>query len=317
MHHQAKFTLVDVFTSRPFGGNQLAVFTDAAGISDAEMQALARELNFSESTFVTESDTAGAVRRVRIFTPAREIPMAGHPTVGTTWVLASRGQILLKSARVVTDATLQLGIGPVTVSIESTNAKPEFVWMTHREAEFGAIRRDFARVANALGIAKADIRDDLPLQIVSTGFPFICVRLRSGDALARCAPNQAALAALFEANEQRLQIYMFVANEQGAFAVRARMFAPHTDGIPEDPATGSAAAPFGAYAAACGLIKPEPSASFLIQQGVEMGRPSEIHVEVVRKDRGALGIRIGGRCAIVGEGAVFLERAATSAQARA
>ncbi len=315
MHHQAKFTLVDVFTSRPFGGNQLAVFTDAAGLSDAEMQSLAREMNFSESTFVTASDAPGAVRRVRIFTPAREIPMAGHPTVGTAWVLASRGQILLKSARV--DAILQLGIGPVTVSIEGANAKPEFVWMTHREAEFGAIRRDFARVANALGIAAADIREDLPIQIVSTGFPFVCVPLRSGNALARCAPNQAALAALFEANQQRLPIYMFVAKEQAAFAVRARMFAPHTDGIPEDPATGSAAAPFGAYAAACGLIKPEPSASFLIQQGVEMGRPSEIHVEVARKDDGAVGVRIGGRCAIVGEGAMFLERAATSSRARA
>jgi trans-2,3-dihydro-3-hydroxyanthranilate isomerase len=309
MHHQAKFTLVDVFTSRPFGGNQLAVFSDAAGLSDAEMQTLAHELNFSESTFVTASDVPGAVRRVRIFTPAREIPMAGHPTVGTTWVLASHGQILPKSARI--DVTLELGIGPVTVSIEGANARPEFVWMQHREAEFGAIRRDAARIASALGIEASDIREDLPIQIVSTGFPFLYVPLRSADALARCAPNKTTLAALFEANEQRLPTYMFVANEQGAFAVRARMFAPHTDGIPEDPATGSAAAPFGAYAATHGLIKPDPSAAFVIQQGVEMGRPSEIHVEVARKESGALGIRIGGRCAIVGEGAMFIERPAT------
>jgi len=309
MHHQAKFTLVDVFTSRPFGGNQLAVFSDAAGLSDAEMQELAHEMNFSESTFVTASDVPGAVRRVRIFTPAREIPMAGHPTVGTTWVLASHGQILPKSARI--DVTLELGIGPVTVSIEGANARPEFVWMQHREAEFGAIRRDAARIASALGIEASDIREDLPIQIVSTGFPFLYVPLRSADALARCAPNKTTLAALFEANEQRLPTYMFVANEQGAFAVRARMFAPHTDGIPEDPATGSAAAPFGAYAATHGLIKPDPSAAFVIQQGVEMGRPSEIHVEVARKESGALGIRIGGRCAIVGEGAMFIERPAT------
>src|SRR6266481_7357053 len=184
MLHQAKFTLVDVFTSRAFGGNQLAVFSDAAGISDAEMQALARELNFSESTFVTASDDVGAIRRVRIFTPAREIPMAGHPTVGTAWVLASHGQIPLKSARGHLDATLQLGIGPVTVTIESANAQPEFVWMNHREPEFGATRSDAARIANALGIQAADIRDDLPLQIVSTGFPFIYVPVRSIDALA-------------------------------------------------------------------------------------------------------------------------------------
>jgi len=314
MRHQAKFTLVDVFTSRAFGGNQLAVFSDAAGISDAEMQALARELNFSESTFVTASDVTGVVRRVRIFTPAREIPMAGHPTVGTTWVLASHGQIPLKSARGRHDATLQLGIGPVTVTIESANAQPEFVWMNHREAEFGATRRDGARIANALGIEASDIRDDLPIQLVSTGFQFIYVPIRSIDALARCAPNKTALAALFDEGQPRLPIYMFVVKEKVPFVVRARMFAPHTDNIPEDPATGSAAAPFGAYAAAHGLIKPEPSATFLIQQGVEMGRPSDIYVEITRKES-ALGIRIGGRCAIVGEGAMFLERPATSPQA--
>src|SRR5882672_1116370 len=159
MRHLAKFTLVDVFTSRAFGGNQLAVFSDAREISDAEMQALAHELNFSESTFVTASDVPGAVRRVRIFTPAREIPMAGHPTVGTTWLLASHGQIPLKPARGSLDATLQLGIGPVTVTIEGANAQPEFVWMNHREPEFGTIRRDVARIANALGIEAADIRD--------------------------------------------------------------------------------------------------------------------------------------------------------------
>src|ERR1700682_3882550 len=112
MHHQAKFTLVDAFTSRAFGGKQLAVFSDAAGISDAEMQRLAHEINFSESTFVTASDVSGAARRVRIFTPAREIPMAGHPTVGTAWGLESHGQITLQSARArdSLDATLQLGI---------------------------------------------------------------------------------------------------------------------------------------------------------------------------------------------------------------
>lgn len=308
MQHHAKFTLIDVFTSRPFGGNQLAVFTDAAGLDDAEMQELAHEMNFSESTFVMPAESNGS-RRVRIFTPKRELPMAGHPTVGTTWVLASHGQILLKSARV--DATLQLGIGPMTVTIESTGGQPEFVWMNHREAEFGATRRDSARIANALGIDAADIRDDLPIQIVSTGFPFVFVPLRTLEALARCASNARPIAELFKPGEQAPLIYMFVANQSGEFSARSRMFAPH-DGIAEDPATGSAAAPFGAYAATYGLINPAPKTSFVIHQGVEMGRPSEIRVEVVRKDSGAFGIRIGGRCAIVGEGAIFLERPATS-----
>jgi len=171
MPRKTPFTLVDVFTSRPFGGNQLAVFTDAATLSASDMQELAHEMNFSESTFVMPADSSGA-RRVRIFTPRREIPMAGHPTVGTTWVLASRGEVALASARV--DATLQLGIGPVTVTIENTGGRPDFVWMAHREAEFGAKRDDRERVAKALGIAATDIRDDLPIQAVRPGFQFVC-----------------------------------------------------------------------------------------------------------------------------------------------
>ena len=302
MSRKTPFVLVDVFTSKPFGGNQLAVFTEGAALSASEMQELAHEMNFSESTFVMPPDSSG-VRRVRIFTPTHEMPMAGHPTVGTTGVLASRGEIVLKSASV--DATLQLGIGPVTVSVESTGGSPDFVWMAHREAEFGAKRDDRKQIAEALGITAADIRDDLPIQSVSTGVPFLFIPIRNLDALAKCSVNAPALAALFKPGEPILPVYMFVENTPGEFAPRSRMFAPH-DGVPEDPATGGASAPFGAYAAAYGLIKPAPTTSFTIQQGVEMGRPSEIRVEVARKGSGAFAIRIGGRCAIVGEGSMFL-----------
>jgi trans-2,3-dihydro-3-hydroxyanthranilate isomerase len=177
--------------------------------------------------------------------------------------------------------------------------------MAHRGAEFGAKRRDRGRIAKALGITAADIRDDLPIQIVSTGYPFLFVPVRTLDALAKCAPNAPAIAALFKPGEQVLAIYMFAANEAGELAPRSRMFAPH-DGVAEDPATGGAAGPFGAYAARYGLIKPEPKASFVIGQGVEMGRPSEIHVEVTRNDGDACAVRIGGRCVIVGEGSMFL-----------
>ena len=303
MPRKIPFTLIDVFTSRPFGGNQLAVFTDAAALSASEMQQLAHEMNFSESTFLMPPEPSGA-RRVRIFTPRREIPMAGHPTVGTTWVLATRGEIALDSASV--DATLLLGIGPVTMTVESSGGKPDFVWMAHREAEFGAKRDDVERIATALGITATDIRDDLPILSVSTGFPFVMVPIRTLDALGKCTSNAAPIAALFEPGEQSPLIYMFVANQSGEFSARSRMFAPH-DGIPEDPATGSAAAPFGAYAGMYGLINPAPRTSFLIHQGVEMGRPSEIRVEVARKDNGAFAIRIGGRCAIVGSGEFTLD----------
>ncbi|MDO8434402.1 MAG: PhzF family phenazine biosynthesis protein [Candidatus Binatus sp.] len=234
----------DVFTAKRFGGNQLAIFTDAAGLSATEMQSLAHELNFSESTFVSAPEIAAAVRRVRIFTPRVELPMAGHPTVGTAWVLASRGEIVLEGPSTV--AILQLEIGPISVAVEGVHRQPEFVWMTHREPTYGAIRDDRARIASALGIDPADIRGDLPIQIVSTGVPFLFVPIKSVEALGRCAPNGPALAALFDAHEEKLALHMFAIGDSREFGVRARMFAPHTVGIAEDPATGGAAGPFGA-----------------------------------------------------------------------
>jgi trans-2,3-dihydro-3-hydroxyanthranilate isomerase len=229
MEKLAHFVLVDVFTAKRFGGNQLGVFYDARDLSSGEMQSLARELNFSESTFVTRQDPAGPMR-VRIFTPQREIAMAGHPTVGTAWVLAARGEIPLTEP--VTETTLELGVGAVPVTIEARDGAPAFVWMAHRAPDFGAVRRDRARVARALGIGANDIRRDLPMQPVSTGNPFLFVPLASVDALARCAPNGAALRAIFENDRETLPVHMFVTPESPGAPVRARMFAPHTDGIP-------------------------------------------------------------------------------------
>ena len=136
----------------------------------------------------------------------------------------------------------------MTVTIESTGGKPDFVWMAHREAEFGEKRVDREHFAEALGISAADIRDDLPIQIVSTGFPFVFVPIRNLDALGRCYPNKTPSRRCSRRVEQPPLLYVFVAEDSGEFSVRSRMFAPF-NGIAEDPATGSAAAPFGAYAA--------------------------------------------------------------------
>jgi trans-2,3-dihydro-3-hydroxyanthranilate isomerase len=299
MDKLARFILVDVFTAKRFGGNQLAVFHDARELASDEMQSLAREMNFSESTFVTR-EAPTVPPRVRIFTPQREIPMAGHPTVGTAWVLAARGEIPLSEP--VTETSLELGIGVVPITIEVRAGAPAFVWMAHREPVFGATRRDRARVARALGIGADDIRRDLPMQSVSTGNPFLFVPIASVDAIARCSPNGAALRALFASDRDMLPVHMFVPPDSPGAPARARMFAPHTDGIPEDPATGSAAAPLGAYLVRHGVIAAAPLAAFTVVQGVEMGRPSEIRVEVARTESAALGIRIGGQAAIAGEG---------------
>ncbi|MGQ0601660.1 MAG: PhzF family phenazine biosynthesis protein [Anaerolineales bacterium] len=291
------FIQVDVFTDTPFGGNQLAVFTDARGLSTDEMQTLAREMNYSESVFVLPPEIRGADKRIRIFTPTYEMPMAGHPTVGTTFVLAQRGEIT------GAEATLQLNLGPTPVSVErNPDGSPRFVWMAHRAPEFGTTRADRDRVAAALGITANDVRDDLPLQIVSTGVPYLYVPLRSLDAIGRCKVNQPALAGLFGA--ERCAVYLFSTETTSlAASVHARMFTP--DDVPEDPATGSAAGPMGAYVARYNVLPRQPHMRFIIEQGVEMGRPSQIHLDVRTEGEAISGIRIGGQSVIVGEGHIF------------
>ncbi|MCI0398815.1 MAG: PhzF family phenazine biosynthesis protein [Chloroflexi bacterium] len=296
------FVQADVFTDRPFGGNQLAVFTDGRGLTAGEMQTLAREMNYSESTFVLPAEIPGAARRVRIFMPGRELPMAGHPTVGTTYVLASRGEIALTGE--MTEATLQLGIGPMPVVIEAHEGKPQFVWMVHRAPEFGPVIEDREGVAQALGISTTDLHPDWPIQIVSTGAPFLYVPLGSLDAAGRSRAGSASLHDLLA----RLDvdgIYLFSTETVAQEAhLHARMFGV---GIPEDPATGAAAGPMGAYAARYGVIGDGPALRFICEQGMEMGRPSQIHIEVRRSGAEISNIRIGGRVVIVGEGEIFWE----------
>jgi trans-2,3-dihydro-3-hydroxyanthranilate isomerase len=309
LSHRQHFVQADVFTDRPFGGNQLAVFTDARGLSGDDMQALTREMNFAESTFVLPPEIPGAVRRVRIFTPGRELPMAGHPTVGTAYVLVRRGEIALDGA--TTEATLQLGIGPVKVAVEHEAGQVKFVWMSHRDPEFGPVREDRERVAGALGISGADLLDGLPVQVVSTGLPFLYVPVRSLSAIGRCRPDLSALNELF-AGTDPVMVYMFTTETVTPGAhLHCRMFGPHVAGIAEDPATGSAAGPMGAYAARYRVLPHGPRMQFVIEQGIEMGRASQIHVQVQTSEAsgasedGISGIRIGGQAVIVGEGEIF------------
>jgi trans-2,3-dihydro-3-hydroxyanthranilate isomerase len=296
-----RFFILDVFTSRRFGGNQLAVITDARGISTAAMQSIAREFNFSETTFVVPARDRECAKRVRIFTPRREIPLAGHPTVGTSWILASRGDIALdgKAATV----NLELGVGPIAVTIDGKRGKPDFIWMTHRPAEFGAVREDRRRVATALGLGASDLASRFPVQTVSTGLPLLFVPLKSLDALKRSVSDAKALLSILPSRGVPSPVYLFTTERARPLTIRARMYAPH-DGIIEDPATGGAAGPLGAYAAKYGLID-DAGGAFTIRQGVEMGRPSEIRVEVTRGAAGAHSVRIGGRCAIVAEGTLL------------
>jgi trans-2,3-dihydro-3-hydroxyanthranilate isomerase len=227
--------------------------------------------------------------------------MAGHPTIGTAWVLASRGQLRTG------EATLRLGVGDTRITIEGKARNPYFIWMSHRAAQFGERRDDPDRIAAGLGIDPGDVRGDLPIEAVSTGNPFLFVPLSSVDALKRCVSSRSALHALFENAPRILPVYLFVGEGSPMQSVRVRMFAPHTDAITEDPATGSAAAPLGAYLRAHGLIGSTGRTRLRVVQGIEMGRRSEIAVEVLNRggDDGP-SIRIGGRCTIVGEGRMRL-----------
>jgi len=296
------FIQADVFTNMPFGGNQLAVFTDADGLTTEEMQTLTREMNFSECTFVFPPKSIGAIKQVRIFTPGRELPAAGHPTVGTAYVLVQRGDIPLLSD--LTDTIFDMGIGPVKISITKGKGGAGFVWMTHREPEFGLVRADREKVAAAIGLTVGDLVADLPIQTVSTGVPFLFVPVRSLAAIRQCRPDTAALRDLFVTDPA--MVYMFTTETTSSdIQIHARMFGPHVIDVPEDPATGIAAGPMGAYAAFYNVLPRQPVMHFIIEQGIEMGRPSQIHVEVKTEDEYIRSLRIGGQAVIVGEGHIF------------
>jgi trans-2,3-dihydro-3-hydroxyanthranilate isomerase len=288
-----RFRQVDVFTDRVFGGNPLAVFLDANGLTGDEMQAIAREMNLSETTFVLPATQPGCVARVRIFTPARELAFAGHPTLGTAFVLATEGR--LPSDR----QALEEGVGPVPVEVEGDLRAPRFIWMGHREPEFGPPVEDRTAVASMIGLVEGDLLARAPIQRASTGSPFLFVPLRDRDSVDRALLDVAAARRFGET--AALGVFVFAADPNpSARRVYSRMFAPHTSGIPEDPATGSASGPLGAYLVRHGLVTGGPEVRILSEQGVRMGRPSAIHI-VVRPSP-PYTIRVGGEVVDVLEG---------------
>jgi len=292
MAREHDFVQVDVFTERVLRGNPLAVFLDGRGLDDGEMQAIAREMNLSETTFVLPATRADCAARVRIFTPARELPFAGHPTVGTTWVLATRGR-LGGAAR----ATLEEGIGPVGIELEGDPSRPAFVWMRHRDAEFAPPVTDRAGVAAALGLQAADLRDGAPIRVGSTGSPFLYVPLRDRAAVDRAALDVAAMRRA--AGETVPGVFVFAAEQAGAYS---RMFAPHTSRTAEDPATGAASGPLGAYLVLHGLVEGGEAVRLVSEQGTQMGRQSFVHIRLRGDARGVTDIGVGGSVVPVLEG---------------
>jgi trans-2,3-dihydro-3-hydroxyanthranilate isomerase len=286
------FEQVDVFTDRPFAGNPLCVVLDGTGLSADQMQAIAREMNLSETTFVLPPTDPKAAYWMRIFTPGKEIPFAGHPSIGTAYVMACAGRFPLVEP--VTRIYQQVGIGTLPLEIEVTNGRPGQVIMTQGPPSFGPILRDLTPVADALGLDPLILaKARLPVQVVSTGLEHLLVPVPDLGTMQRLRPNPAVLEAILE-DCGALGCFVFCrqAISRTAFA-HARMFAPGA-GVPEDPATGSAAGPLGAYLTVHRALPPAQR-SFVIEQGFEMGRPSQIWVEVGQDAEGMpTTIRVGG-----------------------
>lgn len=288
---------LDVFTERPLEGNQLAVFTDATGLSDAAMQALAREMNFSETTFIVPRDTAIEREKgvkVRIFTVSEELPFAGHPTLGTALVL--RGAHPQE-----TEITLELKVGPVVVTFEDMGNSRIFGEMHQRDPEFGRIHHP-EEVANALGLNVRDIDPALPIQTVSTGLPQAIVPLRSVDALGKIHTGLwPRMAEYLKKSDARF--FYFVApagSSRPEPHFRARMIFYNG----EDPATGSAAGNAAAWFIKHGVA--QPGQRVLIEQGVEMKRPSKIFVRAERAGERVVDVCVGGYAVEVMRGEVML-----------
>jgi len=297
-----QYVHLNVFTNQPFTGNQLAVFLNAEGIDEKRMQRIANEMAFPESTFVFPPEVSGTDARVRIFTPSQELPMAGSPAVGTTFALAGAGRLRTGADKTV----LGLGIGPTIVGLEWGQDGLRFAWMNQPIPTFGPIVTDIIAVAAALGVQPRDLAGgNLPVQVASSGVPFLYVALNSRAAVDAAALDRARLGAFLRPhNLEELPVFVFSPEpaDDGA-TVYSRLFAPVL-GIPEDTATGSASGPLGAYLLKYNAVSANTESRLVSLQGVRMGRPSHIHIALSSRDGVLEEVQVGGEAVVVGEGKI-------------
>jgi len=298
-----RYVCLDVFSSQPFAGIQLAVFPDAAGIDERRMQRIANELALPETAFVCPPEAAETCARIRIFTPSQELPMAGSPTIGTTFALARAGRLRADADK----AVLGLGIGPTTVELEWGPSSLRFAWMRQPIPEFGPIVTDAVAVAEAVGVRPSDLeRGNLPVQIASSGVPFLYVPLRSRAAVEAAKIDRERLRALLRSvNRDEVPVFVFSREQADDDAtVYSRMFGPSI-GIPEDPATGAASGPLGAYLLRHNAVSADSASRFVNLQGVRMGRPGRIHISLSSRAGVLEEVRVGGEAVVVHEGVIF------------
>ncbi len=283
---------LDVFSARPLEGNQLAVFTDARGLRDAEMQALAREMNLSETTFVLPRPAATQARegaKVRIFTVDEELEFAGHPTLGTAFALRKRNQH---------EVVLNLGVGRIPVRFGELDGRI-FGEMQQRDPVMGSFH-DKAAVAMAVGLDLAEIHPDLPIQTVSTGVPFAIVPVRTLESIRNLNTTWKNMAAYLQSTDAHFLYFVTSETVDPKARLHARMIFYNG----EDPATGSAAGCCAAWMVQHGVAAPDERV--LIEQGLEIHRPSRIFVRASHTGNGVVNVRVGGNVVAVMRGEVFL-----------
>ena len=302
-----RYLQLDVFTSTPFEGNQLAVYPDPGGLSVLQMQKIAQEMNFSETTFIYPPERDGDVR-MRIFTPAEELPMAGHPTIGSTFALAHEGVIERDRGQFV----FELGVGPTPVSLEWDERGLSFAWMTQLLPTFGKTIDDRVAFAAAVGLAVDDLMDGLPVQWISCGVPFLFVPVQTRRGVDAAALDRKALArCTTDAGLNELPVFFFTTDPArgsqnvGDETVYSRMLAPGL-GVGEDPATGGASGPLGCYLLRYEIVDAVRARSMVSLQGVAMKRPSRIHISIESTDGRITRVRVGGKSVLVGRGELFV-----------
>jgi trans-2,3-dihydro-3-hydroxyanthranilate isomerase len=269
------------------------------------MQTLTREMNFSECTFIFPAERGGDVK-MRIFTPAEELPMAGHPTIGSTFALAQEGTIGHGRSNFV----FELGVGPTPVSLEWKDGALSFAWMTQQLPTFGGTIRDRQALARAIGVEESDLLRDRPAQVISCGVPFLFVPLTSRRAVDAISLDRRALTrCCTDSGIEEQPTFFFTTEGKGeegaAQTVYSRMLAP-SFGVGEDPATGGASGPLGCYLLQHGLVTPDAAQNILSIQGVQMKRPSRIHISIDSENGAITRVRVGGKSVMVGHGELNL-----------
>jgi len=299
-----QFIIADVFSDQRFGGNQLAVFTDGSGLDGPTMQNIAREMNYSETTFLLPAERGGDYR-VRIFTPASELPFAGHPLVGSAFVIVS--ERLTPWGEPLTKLTLEVGVGPINVEVRIDNGQPGRTTMTQPLPIVRGSLANTAALARALSLDVSQIEQTgLPVETIFNGIAVMVVPITTLEAVKSIKVDSGALESI--SKEAGATTVLAFARETvlPTSTVHCRVFAPG-EGVPEDPATGSANGPLGFYLVQHKMVALESTTRIVSEQGFEMKRPSLLYIDVDSEADEVTAVRVGGDVVISGRGEMFVE----------